>query len=117
MVNAVTYGDSVNMLAWRNLVHDKVRFAVTVTGIVFAVVLIVVELGLFLGFTTTTSTLIDHSGADLWITASRVPYIEQGVPFSERKLYAVLGTPGVETATKYIARFAQWQRPDGQRES
>jgi putative ABC transport system permease protein len=34
-------------LAWRNLVHDKVRFAVTVTGIVFAVVLIVVELGSF----------------------------------------------------------------------
>ena len=30
------------MLAWRNLVHDKVRLAVTVTGIIFAVVLIVV---------------------------------------------------------------------------
>jgi hypothetical protein len=46
-------------LAWRNLVHDKVRLAVTLTGIVFAVVLIVVELGLFLGFTTATSSLID----------------------------------------------------------
>ena len=107
----------ISELAWRNLVHDKVRLAVTITGIVFAVVLIVVELGLFLGFTTTTANLIDHSGADLWIVASRVPYIEQGVPFSERKLYTVLSTPGVETATKYIARFAQWQRPDGQRES
>ena len=103
-------------LAWRNLVHDKVRLAVTLTGIVFAVVLIVVELGLFLGFTTTTSGLIDHSRADLWITASRVPYIEQGVPFSERKLYTVLGTPGVAEATKYIARFTQWQRPDGRQE-
>ncbi len=37
---------SMRTLAWRNLVHDKVRLAVTVTGIVFAVVLIVVELGL-----------------------------------------------------------------------
>ena len=50
-------------LAWRNLVHDKVRLGVTLTGIVFAVVLIVVELGLFIGFTTTTSSLIDRSGA------------------------------------------------------
>jgi putative ABC transport system permease protein len=107
----------ISDLAWRNLVHDKVRLAVTITGIVFAVVLIVVELGLFVGFTATTSTLIAHSGADLWITASRVPYIEQGLPFSERKLYAVLGTPGVAAATKYVARFAQWQRPDGRRES
>ena len=104
-------------LAWHNLVHDKVRLAVTLTGIVFAVVLIVVELGLFLGFLTTTSGLIDRSGADLWITASRVPYIEQGVPFSERKLYTVLSTPGVAVAAKYIARFSQWQRPDGRQES
>jgi putative ABC transport system permease protein len=105
------------MLAWRNLVHDKVRFAVTVTGIVFAVVLIVVELGLFLGFTTTTSSLIDRSGADLWITAPRVPYIEQGVAFSERKLSTVLATPGVAAAGKYIVQFSQWKRPDGRQES
>jgi len=42
-------------LAERNLVHDKVRLAVTLTGIIFAVVLIVVQLGLFIGFATTTS--------------------------------------------------------------
>jgi putative ABC transport system permease protein len=104
-------------LAWRNLVHDKVRFAVTVTGIVFAVVLIVVELGLFLGFTTTTSSLIDRSGADLWVTAPNVPYIEMGVPFSERRLAAVRATPGVARASKYIARFTPWKRPDGRQES
>ena len=52
-------------LAQRNLFHDKVRLTVTLTGIVFSVVLIVVQLGLFLGFTTATSNLIDHSGADL----------------------------------------------------
>ena len=108
---------SMRTLAWRNLVHDKVRLTVTVTGIVFAVVLIVVELGLFLGFTTTTSSLIDRSNADLWITAPRVPYIEQGVPFSERKLATVLATPGVRTASKYIAQFTQWKRPDGRQES
>jgi len=104
-------------LAWRNLVHDKVRLAVTVTGIVFAVVLIVVELGLFLGFKTATSSLIDHSQADLWVTGPRVPYIEQAVPFSERKLSTILATPGVAGAAKYAVRFTQWKRPDGRQES
>ena len=107
----------MRMLAWRNLVHDRVRLLVTLTGIVFAVVLIVVELGLFLGFTTATSSLIDHSRADLWITAPRVPYIEQAVPFSERKVATVLATPGVARAAKYIVRFTQWKRPDGRQES
>ena len=104
-------------LAQRNLLYDKVRLAVTVTGIVFAVVLIVVELGLFVGFTSTTSSLIDNSGADLWVTSTHVPYIEMGVPFSERKLYQVKAVPGVADAEKYIVRFSQWKRPDGQQES
>jgi putative ABC transport system permease protein len=104
-------------LARRNLFHDKVRLAVTLTGITFAVVLVVVELGLFLGFSTTTSSLIDRSRADLWIASKHVPYIEQGAPFSERKLYQVRATPGVASAEKYIARFANWKRPDGGHES
>lgn len=104
-------------LAQRNLFHDKVRLVVTLTGIVFAVVLIVVELGLFVGFTVTTSNLIDNSGVDLWVVSKRVPYVELGVPFSERKLYQVRAVPGVEGAQKYITRWGQWKRPDGRQES
>jgi putative ABC transport system permease protein len=104
-------------LARRNLLHDKVRLTVTLTGIVFAVVLIVVELGLFVGFTVTTSSIIDRSNVDLWIVSKHTPYIEQGAPFTERKLYQVLATPGVASAEKYIVRFGQWKTPDGAQES
>jgi putative ABC transport system permease protein len=104
-------------LAQRNLFHDKVRLTVTLTGIVFAVVLIVVELGLFVGFTVTTSGLIDHSGADLWITSKNVPYVEQGVAFSERKLNQVRAVDGVADAQKVIAHWTQWKRHDGGEES
>jgi len=104
-------------LAQRNLFHDKVRLTVTLTGIVFSVVLIVVQLGLFFGFTTATSGLIDHSGADLWITSKNVPYVEQGVAFSERKLNQVRAVPGVADAQKIIAHWTQWKRHDGGEES
>jgi putative ABC transport system permease protein len=100
-------------LARRNLFYDKVRLTVTLTGIVFSVVLIVVELGLFVGFTVTTSSIIDRSNADLWIVSHGTPYIEQGAAFSERKLYQVLATPGVASADKYIVRFSNWKAPDG----
>src|ERR1051326_7149558 len=104
-------------LAERNLVHDRVRLAVTLTGIIFAVVLIVVQLGLFIGFTSTTSGLIDHAGADIWIGPKHVPYLEQASPLSERKLYEALASPGVQAAEKYIVRFSDWQRSDGDRKS
>jgi putative ABC transport system permease protein len=103
-------------LAQRNLMHDKVRLAVTLTGVVFAVVLIVVELGLFVGFTVTTSSIIDKSKVDLWIVSRGTPYIEQGSVFSERKLYQVLATPGVASADKYIVRFSNWKTPQGAEE-
>jgi putative ABC transport system permease protein len=101
------------LLARRNLFHDRIRFAVTLTGIVFAMVLIVIQFGLFLGFTTTTSNNIDHSNADLWIVFHGVSYFDTGRMFSERKFYEVLATPGVQQAEKYIQNFASWKKPDG----
>ncbi len=104
-------------LAIRNLFHDRVRLAVTLTGIVFSVVLVAVQTGMFLGFTTTTSNVIDNSGADFWVASKGVKYIEVGVPFSEKKLYHARAIPGVAEAEKYIVRFGQWKRPDGSNES
>jgi putative ABC transport system permease protein len=107
----------MTILAWRNLSHDRIRLAVTLTGVVFAIVLIVIQLGLFIGFTTTTSSLIDHSGADLWIAAKGLQNVDTPAPFSERKLYQALSTPGIERADKFIVGFSNWKRPDGGQES
>jgi putative ABC transport system permease protein len=104
-------------LARRNLFHDKVRLAVTLTGIAFSVVLMVVESGLFQGFSTSTSSVIDHSGADLWIAAKNTVYIDQAATFNERKYYQVLATPGVAQAEKYIVRWTVWKEPNGRNES
>jgi len=36
-------------LAFRNLFHDRIRLAVTMVGILFSIVLVAVQLGLYLG--------------------------------------------------------------------
>lgn len=103
-------------LSWRNLIHDKVRFGVTLTGVVFAVILVAIQIGLLVGFSRATSDIIHHSGADLWIRSKDVPYIEVGVVFSERKLYQARAVPGVQWAEKFILQFIDWKRPDGSNE-
>lgn len=107
----------MGLLARRNLFHDKMQFVVTLTGIVFALVLIIIQFGLFLGFTTTTSNNIGHSKADLWIVFHGVGYFDTGRSFSERKLYQVLSTLGVERAEKYMQSFGPWKRPEGSMEN
>jgi len=37
-------------LAFRNLFHDRLRLIATVVGIVFSIVLVTVQLGVFLSF-------------------------------------------------------------------
>jgi putative ABC transport system permease protein len=125
-ISAILYGSGqngyfatyVNMasLALRNLFHDKVRLTVTLTGVVFAIVLIVVQLGLFVGFTNTTSTVIDHAGVDLWITGQAMQNFDVGMPISGRGLHQAMATPGVARAEKYIVQFMTWKLPSGAQE-
>jgi len=101
------------MLARRNLLHDRVRFAVTLTGIVFSVVLAAIQLGLFVGFARATADLITHSGADVWIMSRGVGNLENAVAFPEQRLYRVHAAPGVAEVQKHVVQFATWKRPDG----
>src|SRR5260370_896695 len=107
----------MGLLARRNLFHDRVRFAVTLTGIVFALLPINNQLGAFLGFTAMTSNNSDHSNADLWVVFHGVGYFDTGRNFSERKFYQVLSTPGVAQAEKYMQAFGRWKRTDGRVEN
>lgn len=107
----------MRLIAWRNLFHDRVRLVVTLTGIIFAIVLIIVQLGLFLGFTRTTSVIADHAGADIWISAHGLRNFDTAAAIPESKLYQAMATPGVAVAQKAILGFSTWKRRDGSQES
>jgi putative ABC transport system permease protein len=100
-------------LAIRNLIHDKIRLVVTLTGVVFAVVLFSIQIGLFFGFKRATADIIDHSGADIWITGQDVTYLENGVNINEQKRYDVLENKDIEIADKYFVDFAQLKVASG----
>lgn len=103
-------------LAIRNLIYDKIRLVVTLTGVVFAVVLFSIQIGLFFGFKRATADIIDHSGADIWIAGQDVSYLENGVNMNEQKRYDVLENPDVEIADKYLVDFAQFKVASGSEE-
>jgi putative ABC transport system permease protein len=107
----------MTILAVKNLLHDKVRLAVTLTGVIFALVLIAVQFGLFLGFMETSSNIVTRSGIDLWVTAPGLPHVNGGSAQPERRRYKVLEIPGVEKAEAYVLAFANWKLPSGAKES
>lgn len=104
-------------IARKNLFHDRTRFAVALAGISFAVLLITIQLGVYLAFRSNVSVLIDHTQADIWITARGLENFDFGRPFSEKKVYEVEEAPGVEWAEKYLLSFGYWKTPGGSQET
>ena len=104
-------------IALRNLLHDRVRLAVTLTGVVFAVVLIAVQGGLFVGFTQATSSIIENTEAEIWVASRGVRNFDVAHPMPAWKFHQVLGVPGVGRVERIIVRFANWKKPAGGQES
>jgi putative ABC transport system permease protein len=100
-------------LASRNLLHDRLRFIATVVGIVFSIVLVTVQLGLYLGFGRMVTTMIDHASADLWIMPAGTKCFEDPSLLDERKRFQALSINGVAQAIPVVIGFADWKIPAG----
>jgi putative ABC transport system permease protein len=100
-------------LARRNLFHDRLRFIATLIGIVFSMVLVTVQMGLYLGFGRMVTTMIDHANADLWIMPAGTKCFEDPSVLDEQKRFRVLAVNGVAEATPVVIGFAQWKMPGG----
>jgi len=100
-------------LSWRNLIHDRLRFVATVIGIVFSIVLVTVQMGLFLSFERMVTTMIDHAPADLWVVPLGTKCFEDPSLVDERERFRALSINGVTEALPIVIGFAQWRLPSG----
>src|SRR5262249_17074508 len=100
-------------LARRNLFHDRLRFIATVIGIVFSIVLVTVQMGLYLGFGRMVTTMIDHASADLWIMPAGTKSFEDPSLLDERVRFRALSINGVTAAVPIVIGFGEWRLPGG----
>ncbi len=101
-------------LAFRNLFHDRIRLAVTLVGILFSIVLVAIQLGMYLGSSRMITAMIERSKSDLWITAFGAKSFEEGgVLLTPRERHQALATPGVKNVIPLVVAFAEWRKPGG----
>lgn len=101
-------------LAFRNLFHDRIRLAVTLVGILFSIVLVAIQLGMYLGSSRMITDMIERSNGELWITAFDAKSFEEGgILLTSRERHQALATPGVEAVIPLVVAFAEWRKPGG----
>jgi putative ABC transport system permease protein len=104
-------------LGLKTLLYDKVRFVITIAGVAFAVMLVLVQIGLFVGLLDNSTITIRKLDAELWITSKNAPNLDFVHQFSEAHVYRVRSIPGVARADNLILSFMQVRLPTGAEET
>jgi putative ABC transport system permease protein len=87
---------------------------VTLIGILFSVVLVAVQLGLFFGARKMILDVLDNARGELWVAAYGTKSLEEGgLLLTPRERHIALAVHGVAAAVPLIIHFGEWRRPEG----
>ena len=92
-------------VAVRNLIGERTRFALSVTGVGFAVLLVLVMAGIFVGTINQVTTYIDHSRNAVWVAQPGVSQMFRAVswlPAGDRQ--RLLSAPEVAAADPILGQ-------------
>ena len=98
-------------LAWKNLVYNKVRTAVALAGVGFAVILIFMQMG-FLGAVRKTATQIyDALDFDLMLRSPTYLHLTEPRSFPRERVLTAASLPDVALARLFYLGLCEWQAP------
>jgi putative ABC transport system permease protein len=100
-------------IARKNLFEDIPRFIVAQAGIMFAVSLVTIQLGILKGFTRSTALLIDHSSADLWVASEEMVHLELTSTLPAQRVVEARQVPGVARSEALLIRSSIWRDSNG----
>lgn len=87
--------------ALKTLICERGKLLTGLAGVVFSLVLVSVQGGLYLGLMSKASVLVDHCAADIWVGPRRIEDVDLAQEMSLLWGDRLRGIPGVEIASPY----------------
>jgi putative ABC transport system permease protein len=100
-------------LALRTLLFDRGKLLAGLVGVIFSVVLVNIQGGLFFGLIHKASLLVDRSNADIWVGHRGMHNVDFPHHIPERWIHRVRSVPGVEQAEPVRIYFSEMSLPNG----
>lgn len=99
-------------LAWRNLTFDRRRLMVSMAGVMFASILMFMELGYKNALFDSSYALLSQLDGDIFLFSSMRDRLGNPQVFPRRRLFQALAHPEVEaTYPVYLHMAGQWRNP------
>ena len=99
-------------LAWRQLLARPWRFAAAVSGIAFASLMMLMQLGFRDALYDSVCLFHQALDGDLVLISRDYDYLADPRTLPRRRLAQALAVPGVEAAGAFALTLAQWKNPD-----
>ncbi|TWU21290.1 FtsX-like permease family protein [Bythopirellula polymerisocia] len=98
-------------LAWKNLVHNKVRTSIGVAGVSFAVILIFMQLGFLGGIIHTATQIYDALEFDLMLRSPAYLHLTEARSFPRSRVLQAASLSEVAEARSFYLGLSEWQAP------
>ena len=98
--------------AWLQLKYQKIRFLIALSGVVFAVVIIFMQLGILDAMFDSAVNFHKGLQGDCFIISNRSIGLVDMASFSQRRLSQALAFEEVEYVNPIYFSFAQWKNPE-----
>jgi putative ABC transport system permease protein len=98
-------------LAWRNLIHNKVKTGVAVAGVVFAIVLMFMQLGFLEAVKVSATQIYDALDFDVCLRSKDYLHLADARLFPRQRLTQAQGCPGVRRAAPLTVVRSSWRNP------
>ena len=100
-------------IAFQTLIADRGKLLTALVGVVFSIVLVNVQGGLFLGFIKKAGLLADCGEAQIWVGHKKMYNVDFPQDIPRRWVYRVRSVPGVKRAEPYLIGTTNTTLPSG----
>ena len=100
-------------LAIKTLLADRGKLLTALVGVVFSVVLVNVQGGLFFGLIRKASLLVDQGDADIWVGHKKMNNVDFPQDVPRRFVHRIRSIEGVKRAEPYLVGHSVMTLPDG----
>lgn len=98
-------------LAWKNLTHNRVRTAIGIAGVGFAVILIFMQMGFKGAIRKTATQIYDAIDFDLMLRSPAYLHLTEPRSFPRARLHQAASLPEVSQARPFYLGLSEWQAP------